>query len=462
MRKNGLTLIVVFAFCAAIFLPGLLIAGVFPKYSEFTLSNGLQVVLVEDNRQPLVDFRMSFGTGSSTDLARLSGRAAIACDMFKEGTKNYTSDTLLSAIDATGGVIHQGVRRDNIFIQGNFLSRDLDFSMNILAEMVIRSQLPEEGLERLKKRLLSRTVRGQSIAIDRLINTLYNSVYGDEGYGLPVMGTQVGLRKICIDDIRKFFSQNIRPNNTLLVVAGNFKINDTRKLIKKLFSNWEKGNEFSKPIVNKSIPDSLRIILYDNREACGTDFMLGRSAASRKSEHTPSLLLLNYILGQGGEVSRLSKRLIHEQKLVTDIRSKVDWSREEGMFFISGATTNEMAVEAIRQTLEVMNDLRNIRISAAELEEAKNFFRGIISGYFENAYGTVNRISYILNWELTLDHYDNILKEFDSITPNHLRKTAQMFLDENHMTVVISGPGDILKRGLSDIAPIEVIDSDQD
>jgi len=462
MRKNVLTLIVVFTFFISIFVPGMSKTGVLPKHSEFTLPNGLQVILVEDNRQPLVDFRMSFGTGSSTDSANLSGRASIVGNMFKEGTKNYTRDTLLSVIDATGGVVNLGIRRDNISIQGNFLSRDLNFAMNILAEMVLRSLLPEEGLERIKKHLLSRTVRGQSIAVDRLINALHNSIYGEEGYGLRVTGTQIGLRKIHINDIRKFFAQNIRPNNGILVMAGNFKIGDTKKLIEKLFSEWEKGSEFSKPIANKSIPDSLKIILYDNREAFGTDFIFGRPAVSRKSEHAASLLLLNYILGQGGEVSRLSKRLIHEQKLVTNIRSSVDWSREDGMFFISGATTNEMAVEAIRQTLEVMNELRNIRVSAAELEEAKNFFRGIIPGYFENAYGTVNHISRILNWGLTLDHYDNILKEFDSITTNHLRKTAQLFLDENHMTVVISGPGNILRRGLSDIAPVEVIDFDQD
>ncbi len=437
-------------------------AGVIPKYNEFSLSNGLQVVLVEDHRQPLVDFRLSFDVGSSSDSSSYAGLAAVSCYMFKEGTENFSVDALLSAIDATGGVIDLIYRRDVIFIQGNFLARDFDFAMDILAEIVLRSQLPEDGFERRRRRLLSYTLRERSIVRNHLINSLYNAVYGDEGYGLPVAGTQVGLKMIELEDVKRFFTQNIRPNHARLVVAGDFKSSVAKKMIKKLFAEWEEGSSFSKPIVTKSLPDSLRIILHDNPDAAGSDFIIGRAAAPRSSEFTANLLLLNYVLGSGGEVSRLNKRLISEQKLVTNIWSTVDWSRQDGMILAGGTTSNEMVAEAVRQTLAVMDELKSIRVSAAELEEAKNFYRGNVASYFETAYGAVNHISGILNWGETLDHYDRVLKEFDSITPSHLRKTAKMFLNENQMTVIVSGPGNILKRQLSEIAPVEVVGTGQE
>ena len=437
-------------------------AGVIPEYSEFSLSNGLRVILVEDHRQPLADFRLSFDVGSSSDSSSYAGLAAVSCYMFKEGTENFSVDTLLSAIDATGGVIDLKYQRDVIFIQGNFLARDFDFAMDILAEMVLRSQLLEESFERRRRRLLSYTLRERSIVRSHLTNSLYNAVYGDEGYGLPVAGAPAGLKKIKLENVKRFFARNIRPNNARLVVAGDFKASIAKKMIKKLFAEWKAGSNFSKPIVNKTLPDSLRIILQDNPDAAGSDFIIGRSAAPRNSEFTANLLLLNYILGRGGEVSRLYKRLIAEQKLVTETWSEVDWSRQDGMLLAGGTTSNEMVAEAVRQTLAVMDELKSIRVSAAELEEAKNFYRGNVASYFETAYGTVNHISNILNWAETLDHYDRVLKEFDSITPNHLRKMAQHFLNENQMTVIVSGPGNILKRQLSDIAPVEVIGSGQD
>ncbi len=441
---------------------GLTSAGVLPKYSEFSLSNGLQVILVEDHRQPLVDFRLSFDVGSSSDSSRYAGLAAVSCYMFKEETENFSVDELLSTIDATGGTIDLIYLRDVIFIQGNFLARDFDFAMGILAEMILRPRLSEEGFDRRRRRLLSYTLRDRSIIRNHLTNSLYNAVYGDEGYGLPVAGTPAGLEKIKLEDVKRFFAQNIRPNKARLVVAGDFKAGDAKKIIKKLFAGWEKGSDFSQPIVNEFLPDSLRIILMDIPAAAGSDFVIGRPAAPRNSEFTANLLLLNYILGRGGEVSRLYKRLIAEQKLVTDIWSRVDWSRQDGMILVGGTTSNEMVAEAVRQTLAVMDELKSMRVSAAELEEAKNFYRGNIASYFETAYGTVNHISYILNWGETLDHYDKVLKEFDSITPNHLRKVARLFLNENRMTVIVSGPGNMLKRQLSEIAPIQVVGTGQE
>jgi zinc protease len=305
-------------------------------------------------------------------------------------------------------------------------------------------------------------MRERSIVRRHLINSLYNAVYGNEGYGLSTTGTQSGLRKISLDDVKRFFAQNIHPNNAQLVVAGDFNTSAAKKVIKKLFADWPRGSDASEPMLNEMLPDSLRIILLDNPDAAGSDFIIGRPAAPRNSESTPSLLLLNYILGRGGEVSRLYKRLVSEQKLVTDIWSMIDWSRQDGMILIGGTTSNEMAAEAVRQTLAVMNELKSMRVSAAELEEAKNFYRGNVTSYFETGYGTVNYISYLLNWGETLDHYDRILKAFDSITPNDLKNTADKFLEKNRMTIIVSGPGRTLRRQLSEIAPVEVVGTGQE
>jgi zinc protease len=77
--------------------------GILPKYSDFSLPDGLQVVLVEDHRQPLIDFRLTFDVGSSSDSSRYSGLAAVSSYMFKEATENFTVDELLS-----GRYIHSG------------------------------------------------------------------------------------------------------------------------------------------------------------------------------------------------------------------------------------------------------------------------------------------------------------------------------------------------------------------
>ncbi len=428
-----------------------------PKYSELTLSNGLRVILVEDNRQPMIDFGMVFKVGSSSDSARFSGRALIACDMLKEGTQSFPGEKLKSAVDSTGGVIETFAVRDALLIRGNFLARDMNFALKVLSDMVTRPQFREKDLNGLKRRAISRFMRGESIAGDRLSTELYAAVYGDTGYGLPPYGKRTGIKQLELDDIRAFHDRNFRPDNAVLAVAGALKTDEAKKTIKRLFSGWEKGRSFSKPVVNTAIPDSFRIIIIDYPDAPSTQFLMGRPAVPAGSEKEPALILLQYILGGGGEVSRLWRELIGEQRVATEANAGFDRSRQNGMLWIRVTTTNEMAAEAVRQVLAVMNDLRTIRISARELEDARSFARGMIPSYFESSYGTVRHLTLMSIFGVELDYYDELIKELDRVTTDKLKGIAVEFLDERYFTLVVFGPEDKLRRDLSELAPIEVI-----
>jgi zinc protease len=434
-------------------------ARILPKHSSFTLSNGLEVVLVEDHRWPIIEYSMLFKTGSAVDSARLSGLAGVALEMMKEGTEGFSGEALVEAIDSVGGLIKFDIKRYALFVRGSFLARDGDLALRIIAEMATAPRFDEEGLDRLKKRYVSSIMQSNSVTGIRLIHALYRSVYGDAGYGLPAWGTQSGIRRITLDDVRSFYEKNFRPNNAALVVAGDFETGDVKKTIKSLFSDWRKGSGISRPIVNPSLPDSLRIIILDNPEAAGSEFMIGRPAVPATSEISSALIVLEYLLGGGGEISRLSKCLIRRHALATTISSDIDWSTADGMLRISGGATNEMAAEAIRQVLTTLQDLRDIRVPASELGDAKSHFRGEMAGYFQNPLRTVRILSGILSLDLGLDFHENFLKQLDSVDPNLIRKTAQEFLDENRLTVVVMGPEAILRRGLSELGQVEVISS---
>lgn len=437
-------------------------SGVLPKHTSFSLPNGLDIILIEDNRLPLIDYRMIFSIGSSADSTRTSGLAAIAIEMLKEGTENFPGHALISAVDSTGGNIYMDIERDCLMIHGNFLSRDVEFALGILAEMTIRPQSEKEDLDRNKRRFISGQMQGESVAKFRLTNALYRSVYGDAGYGLPAWGTHSGIRRIKLEIMREFQQKNFRPNNAVLIMAGDFRAGEVKKLIKKLFSNWQEGGNFSESIVNASIPDSLKIIIIDNPDAPSTEFIIGRPAVPAGSEYSASLVLLNYILGGSYEISRLSQNLVQGYGLATSISSQIDWSREDGMISIRGASTNEMAPEAIKQVLGVMKDLRSIKVPARELEEAKNHFRGRIPGNFETISGTVKYLARFICLRAGLDYYEKMFKEFEKIDPDRLRNVAQEFLDEKHMIIVVIGPESILRRGLSDLGPVETERSGQD
>jgi len=426
-------------------------------YTDFSLSNGLEVYLIEDHRQPMIDFIMLFRTGSATDSSRLSGLSALSLTMLMNGTENFPGTALNNAIDSTGGILDFTTLRDGSFIEGTFLSRDFSFALEALADMVQRPVFTEENLEREKRRFESIAMQRNSISSARLRDALYMNNFGREGYGLPAEGRRAGLRRVELDDVKEYFTHNIHPDNAVLFIGGDIKADKAKKTIKKLFADWAPGKDVYRSIVDITLPDTLEIIIYDNPDAPSTDFVIGRPAVPAVSDRAAALILFDYILGGGGEISRLWQSVVVEQALATVIQSRIDWSRHEGVMMISGNASNETAADAIREIMAVIEELREIRVPVSEFEDTKNFFYGNFVGQYETTHSSLSMMATLNRLGVKQDFYPELLKRFDQCDPDKLRDIAREFLNPNNMTVVVSGPIRKLKPGLTGLGNITVI-----
>ena len=433
-------------------------AGIVPEYQHFDLANGMEVFLVEDHRQPMIEFFMLFGNGTATDSSRTSGLCAISMSMLQDGTENFPDTVLTSAIDSTGGSVRVLAHRDGSVIEGTFLSRDMQFALEVLADMVQKPKLTKTNLDRKKRRFISTSMQRQSVPTERLASVLYGQLYGEDGYGLPPNGTRDGIGNIELEDVKAFLETNVRPNNATLFLGGDIAPGEAKKVINKLFSNWRPGMGFYQPIVHSSLPDSLKIIILDYPDAPGTDFLIGRTAVPAGSDNMPALILFDYILGGGGEISRLWQKVVTEQGLATSVGSLVDWSKHDGVWMISGNSSNDMAASAILRIMSVIDELREIRVPFKELDEAKNFFYGSSLGYYESTYSSLAMMATLKRLGVEQDFYEKLNERFQVCDPNRLRNIAENLLDRRYMTIVVSGPADVLRPGLSQLGNIEVIE----
>ena len=245
-------------------------------------------------------------------------------------------------------------------------------------------------------------------------------------------------------------------------MAGDFKIETARKLIGKHFSDWSPGAGFPTPRLAVTFPDSLRILLIDYPSGPSVDFAIGQPGAPVGSEDYPALVLLNYILGESGSVSRLSRNLVRDNSLATYVNSQIDWSRGDGILWIYGSSPADNIPEALRRLISVLSDIRSIRISVKELDEAKLFFRGFMPGLYETNRATIERFATALGSGVGVDYQEKLLSDLDKVDPGRLRLVAEKYLDPKRMTIVIQGSAASLKNQLSEIAPVEVISSWQD
>nr|MBN2276898.1 insulinase family protein [candidate division Zixibacteria bacterium] len=458
--KNKVFISVVIILSTGLLSVGTCFAGLIPEYSEFTLANGLKVVMVEDHRFPLVDFRLQFGIGSEADSSRYSGLANLAVQILREGTSEYPGDLLIEAVDSVGGILESSADRDGAVISGNFLSRDIKFGLAALSEMVIRSEPEEADLSRLRRNAVSRLMQSNSVPEDRLTNTLFEMIYGDEGYGLNPRGSRSGLRRINIDLVKKFRERYFRPNNAILAVGGDFDGKEVKKIIKSLFSEWSGKVKNASPVSIPIDQDTLRIFIIDSPEAPSTEFVIGRPIGHLDDSESPAVILLDYILGSSGEISRLFRSLVKEQDLATGISSRIHWLKGGGVWEIHGAAANDMAPDAVHGALRIIEEIKNIRIPAQELKGAANFFRGVVPMYFESPSTTLKQLTWLYGLGLKFDYNETMLKTIDSVDPAALKQAARKDLDFNKWTIIIIGPEVSVKSGLMDLGPVELLTAD--
>jgi predicted Zn-dependent peptidase len=432
--------------------------NIIPPFERLTLSNGLEVVLVERHEQPMISCALLIKSGSASDPIGKSGLSIVMSRLFRGGTKSHPGTKHAEMIDSIGGYLEiKSFYKDEILIKGDFLSRDLFTVLKAYSEMVISPIFTDEGVERLKARVASLTLQNMELPEPALIETLYRLYYGNKGYGRPLTGIVDEITSITTDDVIKFHNDYVRPENSALILVGDAKIAAARDMITRFFLPWRRADKIPAAPSQYSLPDSSRIMIMDNGGLAAATFIIGCPAVPPGSDDFAGLVLLNYILGQGGGLSRLNKGIVVESGLATYIRTAIDWSKGNGMFYIIGSGPNNNATDAIGRTLEILNEIRDIRVSQKELDEAKIYLSGQFLSLFETPSGIADEIAFLLSSNVTPDYSNQLLSAFDKIDPARLKKIAEKYLDPKRLTMVVYGPASLLEPSLSEIAPVEII-----
>jgi len=434
-----------------------------PDYTQFTLENGFRVVMIEDHQQPTVTMAVLFRTGPSSDPPELAGRAILTGYIMKETTRNFPGNSLLEAIDSVGGWVDAIVQsKDALIFEGDFLSRDIGLALWLMSDIVINPVFTEEGLQRMVRRLVSINKQTRSVAEYRLSETLHKRIFGECGYGSPILGTQSSLESITLEDVGMFHQDHIRPENAVMVIGGDFKPESVRGLVSRHFSSWKKGGK-RLPVSCRPMPhDSLSIYLIDNPSIPSANFMIGLPGTPVGSKDFPVMLVLNYLLGGSGRISRLHRSLVEDKELASMITSELDWSHGEGLFRIYGASPSDITAQTISQALEVVSDLRKIRIPQKELDEALYYFQGYAPTLYENVVLSIDQFVRFLSMNVDLPYQQKILTEINGLTPLAIQAAAEKYLAPEKMTIVVIGPQTQLLPSLSPLGPVEMIGLEED
>ena len=299
--------------------PGLVEATGQPIPESFMLANGMQVVVIEDRRAPVVTHMVWYRVGSADEPRGKSGIAHYLEHLMFKGTENFPNGEFSATVARNGG-------RENAFTSYDYtgyfqrVARDrLPLVMELEADRMTGLVLTEEiTLPERDVILEERSARIENDPGSMLSEQMNAILYLAHPYGTPIIGWEHEMRGLTYQDALDFYADWYDPANAILIVAGDVDAAELRPLAEQFYGVVPSKNAFPKRVRPQDPPQraARRVVLEDARveQPYMRRAYLAPSYANGEPGEAEALDVLSEIIG-GGATARIYKSLVVDQKI---------------------------------------------------------------------------------------------------------------------------------------------------
>ncbi|MCA1591182.1 MAG: insulinase family protein [Acidobacteria bacterium] len=421
-----------------------------PPVERRTLSNGLQVLVVQHHELPVVHMNLVVKMGAAGDPQGHAGLATLTADMLDEGTKTRDALAISDQLAFIGSSLSTGAGWDSTTANLTTLTRHLDRALDIFSDVILNPAFPSKDLQRLRSTRMT-GFRQRRDSPDQIAGLVYSSlIYGrNHPYGHPLSGDEESLGAIKDEDVRAFYETYFRPNNSTLIVVGDVTPDALMPKLERAFSKWERGHV---PAVDVTAAPTQRdrttIYVVDRPGSAQSVISVGHVGVPRSNQDFFPLVVLNTMLG-GQFTSRINMNLREDKGYSYGARSSFDFRRGAGPFVVNAPVVTAATKESV---VEVLKELRGIRgeipVTPQELEFSKQaIIRGFPRG-FETPEQIAGRMETVVTYDLPDDYYNAYIQRVQAVTLEDIKRVAERYVDPSRMAVVIVGDRRVIEQSL--------------
>lgn len=418
-----------------------------PPLERFSLSNGLNVALMEKHEVPLVEITLIVKTGSAMDPSGKEGLATMTADMLDEGAGTRTALELAEAVDFLGADLSAGAGYHTTAVSLFTPVSKLDSAAALMADIVLRPSFLKEELARLRTERMTAFLqwRDQPQAISTV---LFNqAVYGvRHPYGKTTVGTETSVRSLTVNDLQQFHRQHFRPNNAWVVVVGDVTPGQVRELLERNFGGWSGGSVVSANWPAISQIEQRIVYIVDKPGAPQSVIRIGCVGVERTTKDYFALQVLNTILG-GSFTSRLNTNLRETHGYTYGAGSAFDMRPLPGPFVAASSVQTEVTDKALSEFMKELGDILK-PIDAEELERGKNY---VALGYPENfqSVGQIAaQIGEMILYGLPETYFNTYIPSILQVSGDAVNLAARTYLDPAKMIITVVGDKASIEKGI--------------
>jgi zinc protease len=419
-----------------------------PPVFESKLPNGMNVVVVEDDRFPLVTARLIFQAGSKYDPKDMPGLAEAMASLLNDGTKTRTSQQISEETDDLGGAIGAGAGPDTVTASGSALAENFSRMMGLMADITMNATFPAKEVKLYQQNKLQE-LESQHAEPGFLANEKISEVvYGSSPYA-HIGPTAASIEKLDTATLAKFRDTYLVPNNATLVLLGKLPARDALlKSITQLFGQWQQKPLPAAPKMD--LPAAKRqIVLVDRPGSVQADIHVGRLAPTRLAADYFPLMVGKNILG-GGTNARMFKDIRERDGFAYDAHAEYSTARDGAMFSAVTEVRNEVIEPAMKDVIDELNQMATKPVAADELTNTKNYLAGLYLLGLETQSGLASQFGNMKALGLPNNYLETYTTRVRSVEPDQILAAAKKYMSPDQAAIVVVGDaskiGEALKK----------------
>ncbi|CAH1386298.1 M16 family metallopeptidase [Candidatus Nitrotoga sp. M5] len=420
-------------------LAGITSALAAPQIQHWQSSSGARVYFVENHDLPMLDLTVTFGAGSSFDVAEKSGLAGLTHAMLDLGAEGLSENDIARNLADIGAQLGMSFDADSAGVSLRTLSSHAERTqaLDILASVLQHPLFPEKVLAREKARLIAGLKEAETKPESIVAKAFGKAVFGTHSYGLPAPGEVATVGKIQRADIEAFYRKHYFAKNSVIAIMGDVTRAEAEAIAQKLTEQLPQGVETA-----QIAPVTMQIKASEQRiahPASQSHILMGAPGMARKDPDYFALYVGNHILGGGGFVSRLMHEIRENRGLAYSVYSYFMPMKLPGAFQIGLQTKKNQADEALQLVRATLRDFIEKGVTEKELKASK---QNIIGGFplrIDSNKKIVNYLSVIGFYNLPLTYLDDFVENVDKVTISQIRAAFKRRVNPDAMATVIVG-----------------------
>ena len=422
---------IIFSFCLMLLLVNTSLAQKV-VFEEFTLDNGLHVILHQDKSAPVIITSVMYHVGTKNENPNRTGFAHFFEHLLFEGTENIGRGEWMKIVSGNGGVNNANTSVDRTYYYEVFPSNNLELAIWMEAERMLHPVINQIGVDTQKEVVKEeKRLKVDNQPYGSVIKVVKENLFVKHPYRWDIDGSMDHIDAATLEEFKAFNKKFYVPNNAVLVVAGNFEISEATTWINKYFNLVKKAPTVEKiAIIEEPITKKLQATFEDVNIQIPA-IVAAYRIPSMKTRDARVLELISTLLSDG-KSSRLYKKIVDDKKMALQIGAFTMNQEDYGMYILYGLplgenTTASILKEIDDEILKLQTDL----ISEKDFQKLQNK----IENDFVNNNATVEGIAenlalyYLLYGDINLINTN--ITMYRSITREEIRTVAKNYLNAN-------------------------------